>query len=156
MESKQECKPERKTGSSKRRQQRQCIVECLYMWDMQKEIPIESLFEIYYEEKMQNVTPKILRANFVLESLKGIVNHQEFIDEKIRKFAKNWSLERIAKIDLSILRLAVYELNFCQTSAPIVINEALELSKIYSSDDAKRFINGILDHIAKENLQKDV
>ena len=152
MESNQECKPERKTGSSKRRQQRQCIIECLYMWDMQKEIPIESLFETCCEEKEQEVASEILQANFVIESLKGIVNYQKLIDEKIRRFAKNWSFERIAKVDLAILRLAIYELNFCKTPAPIVINEALELSKTYSSDDAKRFINGILDHVAKENL----
>ena len=71
------------------------------------------------------------------------------MDEKIRNCAKNWSFSRIAKIDLAILRLAIYELFFVKTPAPIVINEAVELSKIYSSDDAKRFINGILDYLSK-------
>ena len=70
-----------------------------------------------------------------------------------RRRAQNWSFSRIAKMDLAILRLAIYELFFVKTPAPIVINEAVELSKIYSSDDAKRFINGILDYLSKEEAK---
>ena len=151
----QSSKPERKLGSSKRRQQRQCIIECLYMWNMQPEVGIETLFNDYCEEKAEELAVEILKADFVMSSINGVVGHVEFLDEKIKKFAKNWAFERIAKVDLAILRLALYELCFCkETPVPIVINEAVELSKIYSSDDSKRFINGILDHVAKEDLQK--
>lgn len=153
MESEQEGRFERKLGCSKRRQQRQCIIECLYMWEMQKEVPIETLFEAYCDEKKEDVSSEILQANFVIESLRGVINYQDPIDVKIRKLAKNWAFERVAKVDLAILRLAIYELIFSKkTPVPIIINEALELSKMYSLEDSKRFINGILDHVAKEDL----
>ncbi len=145
----------RRLGCSKRRRQRQCIVECLYMWNMQPEVAIETLFNDYCEEKSDEIEVENLKADFVIATIRGVVGHIDFLDDKIKKFAKNWAFERIAKVDLAILRLALYELCFCrETPVPIVINEAIELSKIYSSDDSKRFINGILDHVAKEDLQK--
>ncbi len=138
-------------GNSKRRQQRQCIVECLYMWEMQQDVAIEQLFEDYCMEKQDDGLKEACEADFVIDSLRGTINHHDVIDATIKKYAKNWAFDRIAKINLSILRLAIYELKFCpSTPVPIVINEAIELSKIYSSDDSKRFINGILDHVAKQ------
>ena len=142
-----------KVKFSKRQRQRQCIVECLYMWEMQRDLPVEELFAAYCEEKRENVEEEVLQADFVLDSLKGVSNYSDVLDEKIRNCAKNWSFSRIAKMDLAILRLAIYELFFVKTPAPIVINEAVELSKIYSSDDAKRFINGILDYLSKEAVK---
>ncbi|MFQ6723321.1 MAG: transcription antitermination factor NusB [Opitutales bacterium] len=144
---------EPKSKFSKRQRQRQCIVECLYMWEMQRDLPVEELFAAYCEEKRENVEEEVLQADFVLDSLKGVSNYSDVLDEKIRNCAKNWSFSRIAKMDLAILRLAIYELFFVKTPAPIVINEAVELSKIYSSDDAKRFINGILDYLSKEAVK---
>ena len=155
MEDEQDCRQEHKSAISKRRQQRQCIVEFLYMWQAQREVPVETLLKAYIEEKSDEVGEEILQANFISEVAIGVVNHEAFIDDKIRKFAKNWAFDRIAKVDLAILRLAIYELCFCPgTPVPVVINEALELSKCYSSEDSKRFINGILDHVAKEDLNK--
>lgn len=155
MENDQDCRQEHKGTVSKRRRQRQCIVECVYMWQMQKDVPVEKLLRTYIEEKSGEVDNEILQADFISEAVIGIVNHADFIDSKIQKFAKNWSFDRIAKVDLAILRLAIYELCFCPgTPVPVIINEALELSKYYSSDDSKRFINGILDHVAKEDLKK--
>ena len=155
MENDQDCRQEHKGAISKRRQQRQCIVEFIYMWQMQKDVPVEALLKAYIDEKSNEVDAVILQAEFIREAALGIINHEDFIDEKIQKFAKNWSFDRIAKVDLAILRLAIYELCFCPgTPVPVVINEALELSKCYSSEDSKRFINGILDHVAKEDLRK--
>ena len=142
-----------KVKFSKRQRQRQCIVECLYMWEMQRDLLVEDLFTAYCEEKRDEVDEEILQASFVLDSLKGVSNYSDVLDEKIRSCAQNWSFSRIAKMDLAILRLAIYELFFVKTPAPIVINEAVELSKIYSSDDAKRFINGILDYLSKEEAK---
>ena len=155
MENEQDCRRESKGTVSKRRQQRQCIVEFLYMWQVQRDVPVETLLKTYLEEKSGEVDAEILQAGFISEVALGVANHEEFIDGKIQKFAKNWAFDRIAKVDLAILRLAIYELCFCPgTPVPVVINEALELSKCYSSDDSKRFINGILDHVAKQDLNK--
>ena len=138
---------------SKRHMQRQCILECLYMWEMQRDLSIEDVFDAYCEEKRGEIEEEILQADFILNSLKGVVNYFEILDEKICNCAKNWTFSRIAKMDLAILRLAIFELFFLKTPIPVVINEAVELSKIYSSDDSKRFINGILDHLSKETVK---
>jgi N utilization substance protein B len=70
------------------------------------------------------------------------------VDAKIRSLAENWDFERIAKIDLAILRLAIFEMLFRKDIPPVVsINEAIDLSKLFSNADAKRFINGILDRL---------
>ena len=77
------------------------------------------------------------------------------IDAKIRALAQNWEFERIAKIDLAILRLALFEMLHRMDIPPVVsINEAIDLSKQYSSADAKRFINGVLDRM-KDQLGRD-
>ncbi|MDX2110096.1 MAG: transcription antitermination factor NusB [Verrucomicrobiota bacterium] len=83
---------------------------------------------------------------FAEELVLGVIEHLEEIDEIIRSHTRNWDFKRIARIDLSILRLAIYEMLHRKDVPPIVsINEAIDLSKLYSNADAKRFINGILD-----------
>ena len=141
---------ESKSKFSKRQRQRQCIVECLYMWEMQRDLPVEELFAAYCEEKRENVEEEVLQADFVLDSLKGVSNYSDVLDEKIRNCAKNWSFSRIAKMDLAILRLAIYELFFVKTPAPIVINEAVELAKRFGGEHSSKYINGVLGAIAKE------
>ena len=133
---------------SKRHRQRQCIIECLYMRDVQQDVAVETLYARYCEEKKD--AGDILPSEFISTTLYDVVRQQSLIDEILKKHAENWAFERIAKVDLAILRLAVYELKFAKTPPPVVINEAIELAKEYASDDSKRFINGMLDRIAKE------
>ncbi|MDR0647411.1 MAG: transcription antitermination factor NusB [Puniceicoccales bacterium] len=140
-----------KTRKTRRRQQRQCIVECLYMWDMQQDVAMETLFKNYCEERCTEMDASILNSDFVINMLQGVVCSKIAIDAYIQNCAKNWTFSRIAKMDLAILRLALFELLFCKkVPAPVIINEAIELSKTYSSEDSRRFINGILDQLAKE------
>lgn len=83
---------------------------------------------------------------FAEELIVGTIEKREEIDAVIAQYARNWDIRRIAKIDLSILRLALYEMMHRNDIPPVVtINEAIELSKLFSIEDAKRFINGILD-----------
>ncbi len=82
------------------------------------------------------------------ELIHGTIEHIDAVDTEIKAHADNWTFERIAKVDLSVLRLAIYELLHRRDIPPIVsINEAIELGKIYSNPDSKRFINGILDQM---------
>jgi N utilization substance protein B len=91
---------------------------------------------------------------FAEELIWGGVKRRDEIDAVIKEHAQNWDFNRIAKIDLSILRLAIYEMLYRDDIPPIVtINEAIELSKLFSIEDAKRFINGILDEF-KLKLQR--
>ena len=83
-----------------------------------------------------------------------MIEHIDHLDKEIAQYASNWKLERIAKVDLAILRLAVYELHHRLDIPPIVIiNEAIDLGKTFSNTDSKRFINGILDQV-KNTIQR--
>ena len=83
-----------------------------------------------------------------------IVEKLPELDKLIDETAEGWKISRLGKVDLAILRLAVYEMKFDEdVPVGVAINEAVELSKIYSSDDAKRFINGILDYLSKEAVK---
>ena len=86
---------------------------------------------------------------FILENVNGVLENIEKIDEIINNSAKGWSTSRMAKVDLAILRLSVYEMKFANNAPKsVIINEAVELAKKYSSDEAPGFINGILGNIA--------
>jgi len=84
-----------------------------------------------------------------------VIEHAGDIDARIRALAQNWEFDRIAKIDLAILRVAIFEMLYRRDIPPVVsINEAIDLSKEFSNADAKRFINGILDRL-KDDLGRD-
>ena len=84
----------------------------------------------------------------ICENLK---ENKEKIDELINKYAKNWSVNRMPKVDLSILRLAICELVFIEEIPnKVSINEAIELAKLYCDDKSPKFINGILGSVANE------
>jgi len=88
---------------------------------------------------------------FAADLVRGVIAHLGVLDEKIRHYAQNWSLERIAVVDRAILRLAIYEMLFRDDIPPVVsINEAIDLAKEYSSADSGRFVNGILDRVKLE------
>ncbi len=81
--------------------------------------------------------------------VKGVVEYRPVIDKKISACAKNWSLQRMTPVDLSILRIAVYELLYMpETPAAVVIDEAIEIAKRYGTKESPAFINGVLDKIA--------
>ncbi|MDA0347425.1 MAG: transcription antitermination factor NusB [Verrucomicrobia bacterium] len=91
---------------------------------------------------------------FSEELIHGVLENLDEVDEVIKTYAENWDFDRIAKMDLSILRLAIFELQKRLDIPPIVsINEAIELSKEFSGPDSKRFINGILDKM-KSTIQR--
>ena len=80
---------------------------------------------------------------------------RESLDKFVEQFAIGWSLDRISLLDLSILRLAFYELNKTDLSAKIILNEAVELAKEFSSDDSPKFINGILGKFVESDVYRN-
>jgi len=81
----------------------------------------------------------------------GIKEHEEDIDKMILSKLKNWTIERIFKIDLAILRLAVYEIMYFEAMPPkVAVNEAVELAKKYGNDASSNFVNGVLREIIKD------
>ena len=89
---------------------------------------------------------------FIIEETDGVCEHLSEIDGAIDRHAKGWSTGRMSKVDLAILRLAVYEMLYSdKTPLSVAINEAVEFAKKYSSDEAPAFINGILGSVAQEH-----
>ena len=103
----------------------------------------EEAKRIFFEEAEMELTQS--EKDFILKTVMGVRENTEKIDEFINSVAKKWDTKRMANVDLAILRLAVYELKFdTETPASVVINEAVELAKEYSSDGSPSFVNGIL------------
>lgn len=110
-------------------------------------------FELEFKDNEDNVELKFLDKEYCLEILNGINLNQLKIDELIQQNLKKWKLERLPKIDLSILRLAIYEMCFNSLDPRIAINEAINLSKKYSSDKSPAYINGVLNSIKDVKLE---
>ena len=89
---------------------------------------------------------------YVKNVANGIKEHGEEITEKIAKNIKTgWTIERISKVDVSLLKLAIYEMNYMQTPFKIIINEVVNMAKKYGEDSSPAFINGVLAKIVEEN-----
>ncbi|KEI78743.1 antitermination protein NusB [Clostridium botulinum A2 117] len=101
--------------------------------------------EITKEKDYESVDLKDVDIGYVKRIIKGIEENKEEIDEKIKGNLKNWKIERLSKVDLSILRLCTYELKF-EEDIPnrVSVNEAIELAKKYSGEKSATFINGVL------------
>jgi len=137
-----EIKPVKKTPQ--RRENRKCAIQFLYQWELNKPEQLNDALRVFIEAQDQ---PREYYA-FTEELVHGTLEQIKEVDEEILAHAANWKFERIAKVDLAILRLAIYELLYRRDIPPIVsINEAIELGKIFSTPDSKRFINGILDQM---------
>ena len=88
--------------------------------------------------------------------VKGIKEHLEEIDKIILSKLKNWSLDRIAKIDLAILRLAIYEIMYVENiPEKVSANEAVELAKTYGNNDSKSFVNGVIAKVIESKESED-
>ncbi len=127
---------------SHRRDNRTCAVQFLYQWELNKPEELANAIGTFFEGQEN---PREY-YQFAEELVYNTIENIKDIDAQIQRHASNWKFERIAKVDLAILRLAIYELLYRNDIPPIVsINEAIDLSKIFSNPDSKRFINGILD-----------
>ncbi len=113
---------------------------------------LEALGEVYAaspDNADKNIDPAHPEG-FAWELIEGVWSNRLALDEVIARFAKNWRVERIGKIEITLLRLAVYEMLFREDVPPkVAINEAIELSKQFGDEKSRSFVNGILDSTAK-------
>lgn len=136
---------------AQRRDGRVAALQFLYAWSINAPRNLQDDLQVFFEGCPEP------RAHYVYgeELIQGVIAHQADIDARIKGLAQNWDFERIAKIDLAILRLAMFEMIHRRDIPPVVsINEAIDLSKQFSNADSKRFINGILDRL-KDQLGRD-
>lgn len=133
-----------------RRANRMAAVQFLYQWEANKPDELLDSVSTFFSNQEENREYYSFGESLVLGAIENITE----IDEAISKQAKNWKFDRIAKVDLAVLRLALYELLFRDDIPPIVsINEAIDLGKTFSNLESKRFINGILDEV-KKSIQR--
>lgn len=138
-----------------RSQAREHIFKLLYELQFnQEEADIEAVVGTYLENFLEESVSEAERA-FILGEVKGVCQTKESLDEEIAGAVKGWSLGRISKVDLAILRLALYEIRCVpEIPASVSINEAVELAKKYSQTAARAFINGILGSLAPRDEEK--
>jgi len=135
-----------------RRKAREETLRILYRLEFDNREPEEILRQYWKSRKIDRET-----RDYSTWLTQGITSHREEIDSLIQSASEHWRLPRMAVIDRNVLRMAVYELLFEKDIAPaIVINEAIEIARKYSGDEAAVFINGILDAVRKnlENTRK--
>ena len=84
---------------------------------------------------------------FVKDIVYGVITYRNDIDELANKYLNNWTIDRLGNTDQAILRMGIYELIYTDTPEIVAINEAIELAKLYSDDDVKNMINGVMDKI---------
>ena len=131
-----------------RSQIREQAFKLIYSIEIQKTDELKEAIELYIKS---NEITSTSAQKYIEDAVLGIKEHNKEIDEKIEKNLKSeWKMERISKIDLSILRLAIYEIMYKDVPYKVAINEAVELAKAYGEDTSKNFVNGILASIVKE------
>jgi transcription antitermination protein NusB len=123
-----------------RREGREAAVQYLYLRDLNGDSDLPA----YY--KFRGLSPSARR--FCDALVQGALEHQQAIDEAIRKNTQNYELARISVVDRNVLRVALYEMLHCPEIPPVVsINEAIEIAKKYSTEESGRFVNGVLDQV---------
>lgn len=138
---------ENKPKKNVRRLNRMAVIQFLYAWEINRPENDDLALQTFFNEQEEE---RDFYA-FAEDLIWGYLNNQTSVDQTIVNKSANWTFERIAKIDLAILRLSVYELLHREDIPPVVsINEAIDLTKIFSSEDSKRFVNGILDRVKGE------
>jgi transcription antitermination protein NusB len=128
-----------------RRKSRELALQMLFQWDLGKH-SIEDIKKTFFgPRKLDQET-----ARFAQELFEGTVGEVAALDDQVRSQSQHWRLERMAAVDRNIIRLALYELLHLRENSPaVVINEALELARRFSTADSVEFVNGVLEGVRK-------
>ena len=124
---------------------RMAVVSLLYAYDLGNKEIGEYSDEILEEKKIRNKQREFANGLF-----RGVMDNLEAVDIAIEKHLKDWDFERLGAIERATLRLAGYEIIFGELDDPVVINEAIEITKAFGSEQSPKFINGVLDAISKD------
>lgn len=132
-----------------RKKSREKAMELLFSMELSKS-SVEEVVEVFVDNYEENI--KEIDLEYIKSVLNGVVDNKEGIDKIIEENLQNWKLNRISKVNLTILRLGVYEMVY-NDDIPnrVALNEALELTKTYSDEKSVSFINGVLDKVLKSN-----
>jgi N utilization substance protein B len=126
-----------------RRKQREILLQLLFSWEVSKGLPVEDPVDLMMESL--EVSKKNVLG--MIEKLDEIIKHVEEIDKKLTRASLDYSLERISLTDKNILRIAIFEMMFEKEQPKIVIEEAIRLSKKFSSPEAVSYVHAIIDEV---------
>lgn len=131
---------------------REAAFKLIYSFEIQEPENLEEQIDLYLEcEEIKDKEAK----EYIVDAINGIRKHIDEINNLIKKNLKaDWTIERISKVDFSILKLAIYEIKYKEIPYKVAINEALEISKKYGEEASKNFINGILASVVKEQISE--
>ncbi len=136
----------------RRRKSRECALQVLFQLNITKQEAIAALSQFQEHFSFNEVTDEFTKRLVV-----GVLEHCQEIDRLIERYSENWRLDRINIIERNILRIALFELLYCEEIPPkVTMNEAIDLGKRYGSEDSGGFINGILDRIQNEVIKKPI
>ncbi|HXX34468.1 MAG TPA: transcription antitermination factor NusB [Thermodesulfobacteriota bacterium] len=136
----------------RRRKSREFALQVLYQLNITKEDAKRALAQF-----QEHFSPQEKADEFLRRLVLGVLEHCRELDRLIEQHLENWRLDRINVIDRNILRMALFELLYCEDIPPkVTINEAIDLGKRYGSEDSGSFINGILDRIQNEVIRKPI
>ncbi|MDP4161609.1 MAG: transcription antitermination factor NusB [Bacillota bacterium] len=127
----------------KRRTAREKALQSLFQIDVSNSEPTSAIEHVLDGETGDEYLTKLVL---------GVVEHKEEIDQLIKENLENWSIDRLATVDRNLLRIAVYELKLCRNEVPenVVLDEAIEIAKLYGDDQSSKFINGVLSKIKQQ------
>lgn len=124
-----------------RKKARDSAFKCIYQLGFDFDLNLEDMLKHNYEENSNTEEEK----EYISELLKGLITNIDSIDELILNNLKGWTIDRISKIDLAILRLAIYEIKYIENiPVKVSLNEAVELAKMYGDENSANFVNGLL------------
>lgn len=135
----------------KRRLTREIAVQSLYQMEMNEVGAEEAVMMLLTEAAEENESevdsikdPEAAKA-FILELVNGVSEHKTAIDGMLEQYLKGWQISRLSRVDRQILRLAAYEMIFrSDVPGKVAVNEAIELSKYFGSEESGKFVNGVL------------
>ena len=129
-----------------RKKARENAFKCIFQLGFENEYNVENMINSLQDEETFSEEERL----YIVSAINGVKDNLQIIDNEILSNLKGWTIERISKVDLAILRLAIYEIKF-DDNIPykVSINEAVEISKIYGDDKSQSFINGLLAKIEK-------
>jgi len=131
-----------------RQQARMAVVSLLYAYDLGNGNTSEHSGEILEEKKIRNK-----QKDFALTLYEGVMENLERVDKAIITHLKDWDFERLGTIERATLRLAAFEILFSELDSAVIINEAVEITKAFGTEQSPKFINGVLDAIAKDKAK---
>lgn len=133
-----------------RRVSRNLAFQVLYGQEFLHSTTREELSRAFRAAPRQDEQEETEASGFAWELVEGVWSKTSELDDLIRRYARNWRLERVGRVELTLMRLALYEMLFRPDVPPkVAMNEALELNRQYGEEKSRAFVNGVLDAVAK-------